>query len=497
MVGLGDRVRSAKPGAMILGSLLVVACSWFLTIPLGTGPDAPFHQASTWCANGLQEGRCEQGSKPETRTVPRYILGTCQPGAPLDECGRELVETDQVNWQGLHVSAYYTLNSVFVGDNPRASILAMRLFNVALFAAVVLAAWWVAGARLRRALFLALGVASPAILWLVVAMTNQAWTIAGLVGFWVFVLAADERGDWRDVRFRTAAALAVLSVLMVVVSRSDGLILLAIEAAACFVIITDRRGVPFRWVVAVTAGLALVSGLLLQYVLAPNVFDYYIRFLQGEYGLYAKYDFPAAELLFHNLHHVAPFVAESLSGLHYTAGDGDPRGPSMYLVVFALGGLAYAVHGRATRTAVLVAASVATAMVAYPVLAGVRDGLTLPGFIVPRYLAPFAVAAIGLLLVSAPGSSRLVELPATARRAFVVLTGLSHASALHIALRSMATGNNLGISTWNLNDYVLWWWNIGVAPMTVWAAGSAAFVVLLRQGLDDQPPQATEVRGAA
>lgn len=490
-------MRSAKPGAVILGSLLVVACSWFLTIPLGSGPDAPFHQASTWCAHGLQEGRCEQGSKPETRMVPRYILGTCQPGAPLDECGRDLVETDQVNWQGLHVSTYYTLNSVFVSGNPRASIVAMRMFNVALFAAVVLAAWSVAGARLRRTFFFGLGMASPAILWLVVTVTNQAWTIAGLVGFWVFVLAADERDDWRDVRFRVAAAFALLSALLVVVSRSDGLILLAIEAAACTVIVTDRRGVPFRWVVAVTAGLAVVSGLLLQFVLAPNVFGAYLDVLRGESGRYAINDFPAAELLFHNLHHVAPFVAESLAGLHYTAGVGDPRGPSMYLVVFALGGLAYAVHGRATRTAVLVATGVATAMVAVPVLSAVRDGVTLPGYTVPRYIAPFAVAAIGLLLYSAPGSARLLELPATARRAFVVIAGLSHASALHIALRSMATGNNLGVSTWNLNDYVLWWWNIGVAPMTVWAAGSAAFVVLLRQGLDVQPRQAAEVHGAA
>lgn len=496
MTGLGERLRGAKPGAVIVGSLLAVAFSWFLTIPLGSGPDAPFHQASTWCANGLHEGRCEQGSKPETRMVPRYILGMCQPAAPLDECGRELMETDQVNVQGLHVSTYYILNSVFVGSDPRASIVRMRVFNVAVFTAVVLAAWWVAGARLRRALFIALGLVAPAILWLVVTVTNQAWTIAGLVGFWVFVLAADERGDWRDVRFRVAAACAVLSMLLVVVSRSDGLILLAIEAAACFVIITDRRGVPFRWVVVVTAGLMLLSGSLLRFVLAPEIFSHYLRVLLGASGASAKFDFPAAELMFHNVHHIAPFVAESLSGLHYTAGDGDPRGPSMYLVVFMLGGLAYAVHGRATRTAVLVAIGVATAMVAYPVLAAVRDGVTLPGYTVPRYLAPFAVAAIGLLLHSAPGASRLVELPDSARRAFIVLAGLSHASALHIALRSMTTGNNLGISTWNLNDYVLWWWGIGLAPMTVWALGSTAFVVLLRQALGDGAGRATEVRSA-
>ena len=479
----------------MLGSLLVVALSWFLTIPLGTGPDAPFHQASTWCAGGLQEGRCEQGSKPETRLVPRFILGTCPPSAPLDECGREMTETDQVNWQGLHVSAYYTLNSVFVSGNPRASVAAMRLFNVALFAVVVLAAWWVAGARLRRSLVVGLALVSPAILWLVVAATNQAWTIAGLVGFWVFVLAADERGNWRDLRFRVAVAGALACTALVVVSRSDGLVFLAISATACAVIVSDRRGVPFRWVVAVTGGLAVVSGLLLQYVIAPNVFPYYLGVLRGEAGRFPKYDFLTSELLFHNVHHIAPFVAESLAGLWYTAGDGDPRGPSMYLVVFALGGLAHVVHGRATRTAVLVAVGVATAMVAYPVLAGVADGVTLPGYTVPRYFASFAVAAIGLLLYSAPGSARLMEMSLTARRALAAVAGISHASALHIALRSTVTGNNLGISTWNLNDYVLWWWNIGVAPMTVWAAGSAAFVVFLWRDLGDAP-QPAEVRGA-
>jgi hypothetical protein len=249
-------------------------------------------------------------------------------------------------------------------------------------------------------------------------------------------------------------------------------------------------------VVAVTAGLAVVSGLLLQYVIAPNVFPYYLGVLRGEAGRFPKYDFPTSELLFHNVHHIAPFVAESLAGLWYTAGDGDPRGPSTYLVVLALGGLAYAVHGRATRTAVLVAVGVATAMVAYPVLAGVADGVTLPGYTVPRYFASFAVAAIGLLLYSAPSSARLMDMSHTARRALVAVAGISHASALHLALRSTVTGNNLGISTWNLNDYVLWWWGIGVAPMTVWAAGSAAFVVFLWRELGDAP-QPVEVRGAA
>jgi hypothetical protein len=328
-------------------------------------------------------------------------------------------------------------------------------------------------------------------------VTNQAWTISGLVGFWVFVLAADERGNWRDPRFWTAAACAVVSAALVAVSRSDGLVFLAIVAVACLLIIADRRDVPFRWVAAISVGLAALSGLVLNFVLAPNVFGYYLSLFQNDYGHYTQYDFTIRELLFHNFHHVAPFAAESLSGLHYTAGVTDPRGPTMYLVVFVIGGLAYAVHGRATRTAVLVAAVVAAGLIALPVASSARDGTTLPGFIIPRYFAPFAIAAIGLLLYSAPGSKRLLELPLTARRAYVVLAGLSHASALHIALRYATTGNNLGISKWNLNSFVLWWWDIGIAPMTVWAVGSAAFAALLWQGLADGPWKATEVHGAA
>jgi hypothetical protein len=64
-------------------------------------------------------------------------------------------------------------------------------------------------------------------------------------------------------------------------------------------------------------------------------------------------------------------------------------------------------------------------------------------------------------------------------QSIIVAVGLATANsiALHVNMRRYTTG--VDIQNFNLNSPIEWWWNVPVTPMVVWAAGSAAFAVVL------------------
>ena len=394
-------------------------------------------------------------------------------------------ETTWLNTLGGYVAAYYWVNSFLITDNVKWSIVAIRMLGVALFVAVFAAALLVATPRIRRSLVIAIGVTAPSYLWLVSLVTGQSWTIAGLAGFWVFAIVAGESVDWSDRRRRTAVAGMVGCAALVAASRTDGVALLFVTATICAVIVLERRSVSLGRQMLVACGTALVGFVVLRFVLSPSYFRYFLAVFAGKHDLLSKYDFSSGELVFHNVHHSAEFVVVSLAGVHQTLGDPSIVGPTVYLVSFALGGLAFFVAGRPTRQFWIALSGVTVALVVYPVLATLRNGETMIQEFIPRYLAPFAIPAVGLLLVFAPGAARLDTMSNSARRLLVGIVAVSHASALHIALRFAVSGDNLGVSSWNLNKWVLWWWSIGPSPMTMWMLGSVALPMLVNAQLKE------------
>jgi len=473
--------------------LLAVLAAWSSTLPIGVGPDSEFHLASTWCAAGIREGQCESGSEALTRRVPAEVVGQCPLMLATSVCLQmtrlsqpsEMRETTWVNTSGTYVDAYYWINSLLVTDNVEWSVVAIRMLGVALFVAVFAVALSVATARIRRSLVIAIGVTAPSYLWLVSLVTGQSWTTTGLAGYWLFALVAGESVDWSDRRRRTAVAGMVGCAALVAASRTDGVALLFVSTAICAVIALERRSVSLGRQMLVACGTALVGFVVLRFVLSPSYFRYFLAVFAGEHDLLSKYNFTSAELMFHNIHHSAEFVMASLAGQHQTVGDPTIVGPTVYLVSFALGGLAFLVSGRPTRQFWIALAGVTVALVVYPVLAALRNGETMIQEFIPRYLAPFAIPAVGLLLIHAPGVARLDTMSSSVRRLLVGIIAVSHASALHLAMRFAVSGDNLGVSSWNLNKWVLWWWSIGPSPMTMWMLGSVALPMLVNAQLKE------------
>lgn len=469
--------RFHKAGSMLL--LFVVIAAWFLTMASTSGPDADFHLASTWCAGGIRANQCEEGTSPRTRRVPEFILGNCSRNVQVGVCGQKMVETARLNTPGLHNQIFYKLNALLVGEDPRSSILLMRIFNAALFLGIVLAALFLSSPLLRRTFAIGLAISMPAILRSVTSVTNQAWEISGLVGCWVFILEAFRPANRSRIRRGISLTMAIFCAVLVGVTRWDGVILLILECTACLAILLSQRGVRLMIIVSWVIGLMLLLLLTLNLFAPQRLSVPYMGILHGESAVNARFDFSTWDLVFHNFHHSARFVLESLGGRFSTAGEDGALGPTIFILPFILGWLASLVIERLTSTYIVVTLIVAGGLVAFPVLASASNAETLPGLITPRYIAPFAVAAIGLLLFSASNSGALLKMRNTTRHMLVAVISISQASALHIALRERVSGTNVGISTVNLNNYVLWWPDIWISPLTVWFSASVAFTLFL------------------
>jgi hypothetical protein len=458
------------------------------------GPDSDFNLASIWCARGEQFEQCEEGSFKSSRKVPIALLGQCPlseivrtcsalESYPTTEDAVRLVETARVNTHGAYLNGYFWISAVLVSDNLSQSIMLMRILNLMVFVLVILIVFLVAGPELRRIFSLALAVSIPAIAWLVVPISNQSWMVTGLMGYWVFFLVLGLKRDLDLLHRILAGSGLALCIGLTFLSRTDAVGLLAAETAICAAIVMKDRGKPLWQLVAAGFSVGFIGVLILRFVISPGFFTSFLGVFRGETGSVRKYDFSFNELVFHNIHHVTEFVASSLTGSHVTSADPLAPGPTTFLILLALGGLAFFLAGKPSQIFIVVSSFILVILVAYPILATVRFGQTFIQEFAPRYLSPFAIPAIGLLVLTSPGSDRLNSLPASIRRLLVILVGLAHASALHIVLRSAVSGDNLGISTWNLNDWVLWWWPVGPSPMTVWLLGSAALPIFLSREL--------------
>jgi hypothetical protein len=240
-------------------------------------------------------------------------------------------------------------------------------------------------------------------------------------------------------------------------------------------IILQRRGISLTR--AVLSALFVVGALALLVIGVPRGYaSSYTRIWRGEIAVSSLSDF-----IFHDVHHSARFILESLGGEFAirTWGDREVLGPSIFILSFVLGWLFSRILGRPSLTYVAVVIVILTGLLVFPILASISLGETLSWSIVPRYISPFAVASIGLLVYFAPNAKRLLEQRNGIDRFLLLTATVSYASALHISLRLRITGQNVEYSVANLNRYTLFWPSISIAPLTVWFLALVAYVGFL------------------
>ena len=122
----------------------------------------------------------------------------------------------------------------------------------------------------------------------------------------------------------------------------------------------------------------------------------------------------------------------------------------------------------------LTLAGVSACAIGVPLVLLLRWGVVVGAGVQPRYGFPLLIILAGVALVGVAtaglGLGR-VQLILVAS-ALVI----ANATALHTNIRRYVTGlDDAGI---NLDRAVEWWWNAPISPMSLWAIGVAASVVL-------------------
>lgn len=458
-------VTIVAPLALLL-SLLV----WGVSSPPGSSPDDDYHMASIWCGGVPEAGVCETTGDPDARLVPAEAVraSSCfafDPNAAAS-CPREegMVVSTRGNWNGeSYPPLYYAVMHLFVTDHVSTSIVLMRSVNAALYVGVLTAAFFLLP-RVRRPLLIwgAAVTAVPLTMFIVPSVNPSSWAILSASALWLVAWGFFEQRGWRQV------LLGLLTVLLVVIgggARSD---------AALYAIV----GLLAAGVLAFQRSRQYLVVALVALTLAVTAFAFFLSGGQSSIvttdGAVDNETYPFTSLAFINLKALPHLVFGNFGfwGLGWL----DTYMPAMVsfttLMVFAA--VVFWGMRAGDWRKWLTLAGVAVCAIGVPLVLLLRWGVIVGAGVQPRYGFPLLIILAGVALVGVAkaglGLGR-VQLSLVAG-ALVI----ANATALHTNIRRYVTGlDDAGI---NLDRAVEWWWNAPISPMSLWAIGVAASVVL-------------------
>lgn len=473
---------------LLVPVLAMIALSvWAFASPAGASPDDDYHLVSIWCSTG-DEAYCQPGSGEKSRFVPESVLkspcyafhpsrsAVCQDS--LDFETDALVETNRGNFVGAYPPVYYSVMSVFVGDNILVSVMLMRLFNILLFVAITTALYVLLPVTRRPALVWGwLITTMPLGLFLIASNNPSGWAIAGVGTAWLALL-----GYYESTRRGKTIALGVLFALAVVMaagSRGDSALyvagaigvvgVLAFERTRSFLM---RSAFPLAMLI-VSAAFFLTSRQTASGLTgfsggsnAPAVSDQVAGSIDNLAGF---------GLLAYNILNVPSLWVGVFGG--WGLGWIDTTMPAfvMLLALAVFIGIGFAGLSVLNVRKAFVVAGVGFVLWALPTYVLTQGGDKVGEQVQPRYILPLIVLLGGLLILQA-GRKRVMLGRVQSVAVVLALSG-ANLVALHTNMRRYITGND--VPGWNLNAGAEWFWSGAPAPMVVWAVGSAAFAGLV------------------
>lgn len=468
----------------------VALSSWAVSSPVGSSPDEDFHLASIWCSPAARGDLCEPGTVSKNREVSIAVSkrvacyaedetksAACQARLDVFSSPKRIV-TERGNFISKYPPVFYATMSVFAGPDVQTSVIAMRLFNVALFCALSLATWVLISRRQRFVLGAAwLVTLVPLGEFILASINPSSWTLAGtgtlfVVALEIFgMLAAGtlRREDRR--RFIGLCVVATVSFVMAAGSRADGAVYAIAASALAFVMARawTRLG---KWTYAVGAGVLLVAGAFLlltrNTVFSPDT----LSDAELNAGVRGR---TFLSVLGKNLLAIPDLLGQffGTQGLGWL----DTGMPAITTVGATLVFVAVMTWRmvQAQRQTLWILGGCIVVLVAVPlVYLQFRDALVGESF-QARYLLPLLVV-LAVVALSGGGDSERAE-PVIHRRIAILVTPVliaANAFALYSNLSRYVQGGKA--SSWNL-DESKWWWVGLPSPMTVWILGSLAFAV--------------------
>lgn len=448
--------------------------AWALSSPVGASPDDDFHLTSIWCATGNSD-YCAPSGDDGTRLVPPAVANPacfaydakksagCQDR--LDFTAGATQETGRGNFAGGYPVVYYGTMSMFVGPDVHASVIVMRLVNIALFVGIGVALYLLLP-RTRRQILIWQWALTTVPLGLFVLSSNNpsSWAVMGVGYGWLALLGFYESRGKRRVGL---CVLYLLAAVMASGSRSDATIffVLASVAAAILAFANTRR----YWMSSILP----VVGFVLCAVLfrASRSADVVTGGI--EEGLGWNVIFPR---IAYNLTEV-PSIWTGIFGQSWGLGWLDTSMPSLVWVsalAAMLGAGFFAARAASVRKTIVMALGV-TALALIPVALLVLAGKDVGEDFQPRYLLPLVVVFVGTLFFTNHEQS----IDFNRAQVWLIVVALAGANliALHLSIRRYVTG--IDALAPSLDADREWWWDAVISPNMTWGFGVIAFAAAL------------------
>ncbi len=463
-------------GVLAILSVLVTGMAWVISSPTAGSPDDDYHLGSIWCPQPLESSGCRTAVVDgEVRVyVPEKIAQSAPCFARHPEMSASCrlpmkdsnMEFSRRYDAGNFPAGYYQLHHLLVTDNVDRSVLMMRTLNLLICVSLMGAIAVCLPTRMRLSYALALTAAwVPMGIYYITSNNPSGWAITGVMAYASSLLGAVNSEGRRRV---VLLVLASVGALICCTSRADAsFFLLVVSLAVAATMRWQRRYlVPALFsVVASAVGIKVMLGTSQAYA-TSNLFP-----------IDSPYSAPMRVAM--NLVSVPEYLGE-LYGRTWGAGWGDVPfdGPitvlSLCLAFFALFAGARSVTWRKALAAVLVSG----AMMGIPFVVSMQN----KWFAMPLYHGRYQLPLLAVLFLLWLFLGSRKAAPTVPQVVFLmVVAALVHSMVLHTLLYRYVTGiqdEQLSITA-DLDANILWWRNIPVSPMTVWAVASIAFAVAL------------------
>ena len=479
------RVRASRRGILsrpqVRAAALVVAIfgflsAWAFASPVGSSPDEDYHLASIWCSSGDRESACQVSEDGSAVSIPAELSQTrcyafqpevsasCQP-ADLIADSENFEVTDRGNfgaYEGDYPPLFYAVMSIFVGPDIEQSVINMRLFNVALFTAMLTAVYVGSTVSGRRALVATSAVVVvPLGAFLIASINPSGWAVTSALTLLFSVV-----GFLRAERISSMAILGLTSVVSLAMgagSRGDSAMYSVIALGAGALLALKSLGhLKALWLrLLLPLGLAVAAA---------------VTFLNTGSGAVSApsegTDRWGAVLLLLDIFHYIPGTL----GL-YKLGWLDTALPSIVwvLVAFACAGVVFTGIASIRLHRLVVLGLVTLSLLLIPTYIAATSWT--PGAALQsRYIYPLLIVVVAVATLST-GERTPFALSTPQRWIVVCAVSMANAVAIYTNLRRYVTG--VDVVRYRLAPAEWWWSEAFISPEWVVVIASVSLFVAL------------------
>lgn len=500
------RLSTIFPPVTLAIAIFVTFLSWSIASPPGSTPDEAYHVGNAWCVFG-ESNDCTILNSTEGgyrwARVP-FSVDLCfkrGPEIPASCIADQRPDTQVVpidNVTRMYPPHFYVVGNLLLSLFRDGGILALRIFNGALFAALLAVALRLATRAVQRALVATtLIFLVPQGIFLVASVNPSSWSFTGVLTSWAFLATFFARfQEGKIIASRVALCCWVLSIV-ISAARYDSLVysaVLSIAVTVSHVRWLWGRAKPFLvgvGLISITS-IVLARGFLIS--ITRRTID---MFSDPGFFSFARY------WLIHYLE--IPFTSMGLNyGTYGPTGSLDVLTPPLVgHIQFALlaGALFWGLRERNRLQRVFLSSFLV--VLYFLILQEVSRSHETGFYLVQgRYFLPFMAGSVGIVLAASSSRTSLLDFPAL-RSLIVGFVSIANALALFAIVRRYSYGTTNDYKRFEIDvdkNFSLpdgWRYVSFLSPRAVLIGGSIAFaiatwIIVTMLNTDDEPDKPSE-----